>query len=958
MVSAKTTASAKSAAGKPVRKSASSLSGANAETEDGKPKKTVCRTRKVVGLETEAEGGAKETVGETKGKRTKKTGTGKKPAFGSGNPQIADAAETAMNSTGSGKDAKSVSGRGRSRKASADEAGEKTAKKVGRTAKRASKTSSKESLLDASPLDAEATASVETKAAPAYGKRTPKPLETTDTPVHANVADTAPDGNTSDVLEAPDAAKASGVEPLVPKKPVGPRLNEVKLSLAEEKRRHYNEVYKRKHVPSEAEEEYGLGKLPAWSPGWLLIKGARQNNLKGIDVPIPLSAFTAVTGVSGSGKSSLVEDILCPALSRQLNRSYARPGAFERILGTERLNKVIEVDQLPLGSTPTSNPATYTGLFDKIRDLYAQLPDAKLRGYSTSRFSFNIPGGRCEKCCGAGQIKIEMHFLPDVWVPCDACGGKRYDPQTLEVKYKGKSIADVLEMSCSEALILFASIPPIRRILKILCEIGLGYLALGQSATMLSGGEAQRIKLASELARPDTGRTLYVLDEPTTGLHFEDLRNLLKVIHRLVDLGNTVVVIEHNLDIVKSVDWVVDLGPEAGLNGGHLVFAGTPEELVEYGRRRAALPEEERASVPRSYTAEALMPVLDNDPYEERELFDPVKYQEELEALESAGEEEVVSDAPMPWEFDGRSWHTKPHLAKYGQTTKWNGRVLERVVDQISAHGAFHEPNWNHRAKVTVHARKAEGVLFFRASTDEEWLLKMEFTVPKDSFDEEELARDLYLKPLNDIEEIPLYGTQPRVRIETRKATYNIELKVYSLEEFDTPKFAAFIDRAMEEYSRYADELAAANAASSTDLAPWKTQGRMWHSSKSGFYGSASGPEWEMSLLNTVFDIIQSVKPDSVVNWTNNSTVSFFLPDNPSKMWCQVFTKNTDFVVLQINFPKGRIASDGITKIWRVSEVDTTDSQVDIVYLYFVDETDLGKDTLPVLLKRALIDVN
>ena len=316
---------------------------------------------------------------------------------------------------------------------------------------------------------------------------------------------------------------------------------------------------------------------------FLEIIGARHNNLKNINVTIPLGTFTAVTGVSGSGKSSLVEDILYNQLAKTLHRASTVPGAHESIRGIEQINKVIRVDQQPLGNTPTSNPATYTGVFDLIRTLFSQLPESKLRGYSARRFSFNVAGGRCEACEGNGQICIQMHFLPDVWVECETCRGLRYNPDVLEVRFHGKSIADVLGMSCGQAVELFANIPKIRRILQTLCDVGLEYLTLGQSAPTLSGGEAQRVKLAAELARPDTGQTLYLLDEPTTGLHFDDLAKLLEVLNRLVDHGNTVVVIEHNLDVIKTADWVIDLGPEAGADGGSVVACGTPEQLVEWG---------------------------------------------------------------------------------------------------------------------------------------------------------------------------------------------------------------------------------------------------------------------------------------------------------------------------------------------------------------------------------------
>ncbi|MBI4409724.1 MAG: excinuclease ABC subunit UvrA [Gemmatimonadetes bacterium] len=312
----------------------------------------------------------------------------------------------------------------------------------------------------------------------------------------------------------------------------------------------------------------------------LVVRGARQHNLKDIDVRFPLGTFISVTGVSGSGKSTLVNEILYHALARHFYRARLLPGAHDRIDGLEDLDKVIDIDQSPIGRTPRSNPATYTGLFTPIRALFAELPESKIRGYQPGRFSFNVKGGRCEACQGDGLVKIEMHFLPDVYIPCDVCRGRRYNRETLEVYYRGRNIADVLEMTVDEALEFFDAVPSIKHRLQTLSDVGLGYIHLGQSATTLSGGEAQRVKLATELSKRDTGRTLYILDEPTTGLHFEDVRLLLQVLHRLVDRGNTVVVIEHNLEVVKTADWIIDLGPEGGNAGGRVVAEGTPEEVA------------------------------------------------------------------------------------------------------------------------------------------------------------------------------------------------------------------------------------------------------------------------------------------------------------------------------------------------------------------------------------------
>lgn len=312
---------------------------------------------------------------------------------------------------------------------------------------------------------------------------------------------------------------------------------------------------------------------------WLRLKNATANNISGVDVDFPIGAFSCITGVSGSGKSTLVNQVLVKALNQHLHGQPAG-GTYGSVHGAEALDKMVVIDQSPIGRTPRSNPATYTGAFDQIRELFSLVPEAKMRGYAPGRFSFNVRGGRCEACQGDGIIKIEMHFLPDVYVPCEVCKGKRYNSQTLEVKYKSKTIADVLEMRVDEANEFFSAIPRIHNKLKTICDVGLGYIKMGQAATTLSGGEAQRVKLATELSRRSTGRTFYVLDEPTTGLHFADIHKLLDVLQRLVKIGNTVLVIEHNLDVVKTADYIIDLGPEGGDRGGRVVGTGTPEELA------------------------------------------------------------------------------------------------------------------------------------------------------------------------------------------------------------------------------------------------------------------------------------------------------------------------------------------------------------------------------------------
>jgi excinuclease ABC subunit A len=329
----------------------------------------------------------------------------------------------------------------------------------------------------------------------------------------------------------------------------------------------------------------------------LTVTGAAENNLKEITVGFPLRKFIAVTGVSGSGKSSLVVEVLHKRLNQYYYRAKAKPGKHDTLVGLNLIDKVVNIDQSPIGRTPRSNPATYTNVFTSIRELFARLPESKARGYKPGRFSFNVKGGRCEACRGDGIIKIEMQFLPDVYVPCEVCDGQRYNREALEIRYKGKDIADVLEMTVEEALAFFSNVPRIRNKLQTLSDVGLGYVRLGQPATTLSGGEAQRVKLSKELSRRSTGRTFYILDEPTTGLHFADIEKLLQVLQRLVDQGNTVVVIEHNLDVIKAADWIIDLGPEGGDGGGWVVAEGTPEEVAR-GRK--------------SYTGRFLRRVLDD----------------------------------------------------------------------------------------------------------------------------------------------------------------------------------------------------------------------------------------------------------------------------------------------------------------------------------------------------------
>jgi excinuclease ABC subunit A len=441
----------------------------------------------------------------------------------------------------------------------------------------------------------------------------------------------------------------------------------------------------------------------------LTIKGARENNLRGIDVSFPTGALTAVTGPSGSGKSSLVEDILYPALARKLHRAMVKPGRHDSIEGQQYIEKVIRVDQSPLGNSPTSNPATYTGVFDFIRQLFAELPESMARGFTQRAFSFNVTGGRCEACEGSGQRKIEMHFLPDVWIICEECQGQRYRQDVLEVKYHGHSINDVLNLQCGDAIELFADHARITRTLQTLCDVGLDYITLGQSARDLSGGEAQRVKLASELARPGASSTLYLLDEPTTGLHFEDIRRLLTVMQRLVDQGNTMIVIEHNLEVIKSADWIIDIGPGAGVHGGRLVFAGTPEQMAgtvpdKKSRNKMPAPDSATLSSTAAYVKQAL------------ELSQPASAPELVATITKTNPQraqvasstlridpphtEEIKKRPVfqPWRALGRRWHLLNRGFPANRQPQWPIEMVEPVLllcEQIAGGQSliFDKPN-------------------------------------------------------------------------------------------------------------------------------------------------------------------------------------------------------------------------------------------------------------------------
>ena len=689
----------------------------------------------------------------------------------------------------------------------------------------------------------------------------------------------------------------------------------------------------------------------------LTVVNACHNNLQGLDVSIPLGALTAITGVSGSGKSSLINDVLYAELARVLHRASTVSGAHDRLVGLQHINKVVRVDQHPLGNSPTSNPATYTGVFELIRLLFAQLPDAKLRGYSPRRFSFNVPGGRCDECEGNGQICIEMHFLPDVWVPCEACQGKRYNRETLEVRYRGHSIADVLEMTCADALELFDSLPKIRRIVQTLCDVGLDYLTLGQAAPTLSGGEAQRVKLAAELARPDTGRTLYLLDEPTTGLHFDDLAKLLNVLNRLVDVGNTVVVIEHNLDVIKTADWVIDIGPEAGDQGGYITAAGTPEEIVAHAQAVGASRAKKngrrskRAAEHVSLTGLALAPVLKEGPYETRTVYNPITAEQPREG--DLDITDVGKQAKMPWQVDGRAWHTRDRVGRKGEPCRWNGRILSEIVDRIQKSDGFGDTNWNARTIVEIAGETKSHGWFLHAITGESWLLKLKFRVAKNTFRREEITRRFDLKPLNQMDELPVYGNEPRVRAKAIRGPWQeIEFRVHSWNEVDTPEFWNFLEQAIEGF-RSVTQKAALNIE---DHMPWKKLGKKWHLSRRGF-PVGKKVKWNIDLLDQLLELLADVASEhSEFLWNNQQLVHLYVPEHKVP-WATVHTKRTESLDLALTGPKSLFSLGRITELGDAPSVDAMNEAHDQIKLCFHRHDQLENEDLRAFLQEHLDSV-
>jgi excinuclease ABC subunit A len=649
----------------------------------------------------------------------------------------------------------------------------------------------------------------------------------------------------------------------------------------------------------------------------LTIRGASEHNLQQVDVTIPLGVLSAITGPSGSGKSTLINDVLYPALARRLHRSMLRPGRHAAIEGVEHIDKVIRVDQSPLGNTPSSTPATYTGVFDLIRLLFAKLPEAKSRGYSARQFSFNVPGGRCEACEGSGQNCIEMHFLPDVWVRCEDCQGHRFTRETLEVRYHGYSIADVLEMSCGEALRLFDAQPKIARILQTLVDVGLDYVTLGQSAPTLSGGEAQRVKLAAELARPQTGQTLYLLDEPTTGLHFDDIAKLLDVLQRLVDLGNTVVLIEHNLDVLKTVDWIIDMGPEAGERGGHVVCSGSPEQVVAYAAAARKAKANRKASPPlRSHTGEFLAAVLKRGPYAVRRATDPETYlTEQLEAQQaSLG---VPTPTRAAWERDGRAWHLRAPRDRAGQAVLWDAECLRELIALLEQDGRFAKFHFKHESRIEitggqhpraqVHGVFARSQWFLHAFSRESHWLKLKFRVPPRTFKKRELLESLRLPTLDELEIEGIYSHQPRVRVTTKKGFQEIEIRLFRVAEVRSEAFRAFLQRACDAYApplqpaelrpnergETTTEAAVAGPVAAGGLTqPWQALGRKWHSLAKGFPENQP-PEWPLQLADKLLGSLEKIVGEQSLRYAREDAIEI-QPPQTDQVLGQLETKHRD----------------------------------------------------------------
>lgn len=732
---------------------------------------------------------------------------------------------------------------------------------------------------------------------------------------------------------------------------------------------------------------------------YLEVLNATEHNLKNVNVKIPLEAFVAVTGPSGSGKSTLINDILYPALARRLHRASLRPGRHSDILGVEAIDKVIRVDQSPLGNTPSSNPATYTGVFDIIRLLYAKLPEARSRGYTARQFSFNVPGGRCEACEGTGQKKIEMHFLPDVWIECEECRGQRYLPETLEIQFHGHSIADCLNMSCGDALHLFEEQPKIARILQTICDVGLDYVTLGQSAPTLSGGEAQRVKLAAELARPDTGRTLYLLDEPTTGLHFDDIQKLLVVLQRLVDLGNTVVVIEHNLDVIKTVDWVIDMGPEAGAGGGTVVCEGTPEEVAEFGVSQAKAARTSKAkkqktssskqtskSGVRSYTGEFLAAALKAGPYEIRQTVDADEHAEQQQEMLKS----VVDPSPgslAAWQEDGRAWHLEDPKDRQGSKIKWDVECLRSVISRLEDCGRFEKFNFSHHSTIEVAGVNSSKVKrsfwFLHAFSSESLWCKLKFRVPRGTFQAAALSDALDLPTLNKMKIPGAYSNQKRVRIGSTARFQEVEIRLFHQHEAESAAFQHFLNIAIDAYCGVLDtslptvlETTAKTSKpqqkkkqsatkeldrSSKKVAisqlgnrsePWQVLGRRWHSLKKGF-PSGTAPAWPVSMAEQTIELFEKLSGADAVAFESPDTVTI-RPQDDKEPWAVVETKQPEHLSVTLEGPAEAIDLDSLQQMQTKGTVNLSGNGHSRITFHFQQPDDLKSDHFRSFLKAHL----
>ena len=670
---------------------------------------------------------------------------------------------------------------------------------------------------------------------------------------------------------------------------------------------------------------------------FLSVLGARHHNLRNIDVHLPLGAFVVVTGVSGSGKSSLVNEVLFNTLSRRLNRARTTGVAHDDITGIENIDKIIRVDQDPLGNSPSSNPATYTGVFDLIRELFSRMPESKVRGYPPRRFSFNQKGGRCEACEGNGQKKIEMHFLPDVWVECDTCHGTRYNLETLAVHYRGKSISDVLNLPVDDALELFGNIPKVRVILQTLSDVGLGYMQLGQPAPTMSGGEAQRVKLAAELARPSTGKTLYLLDEPTTGLHFDDVKKLLNVLHRLTDLGNTVIVVEHNLDVIKTADWIVDMGPEAGSGGGEVVSCGTPESVVQFADIHPELP---------LYTSRALKPVLVAGPFAERERYDAKKAL--AKKLGDLSLDDVGKDQKLPWEANGIQWHTRDRITTKGTPCKWDGAALLEAITGIEQLGDFGDTVWEHRSIVEIPAAKKSLGWFLHAMTGHEAYLKLVFRVARNTFKQAAVVEKLALRPLSDYPGHEGYARDHRVEVSNPRGPWQeVVVTIVKVAEVQAKSFQQFLKQAADSFLA---ATAKTDGASAVDAAmPWKINGEQWHVGDKGF-PPGKKPKWDRALLPKFLQLLHDVEPTAELKHDVRDAITVRLPEI-SRFWVRIKTKEVASLEVWLVAKPGAFNAARFEGVGALATVEADRQEgCAVVKLHFVMAEQLAsKKLLPLL---------